>query len=412
MSFVENRVELRPESGEAPFEFSETFFTRTDKRGVIQAGNEVFRRVANYDWDKLLGAPHKIIRHPDMPKAVFQLLWDTIKSGQPMGAYIKNNASDGLHYWVYAIVFPLRDGYLSVRLKPSSEMFDVVKEVYAAVREQELSGAITPVQSSELLLARIKELGFASYSTFATHALAEEIAARDVVLNEAEDRSIVLYRQMMNDVMDLHKLTDGLALAFGKAGNTPTNMRLIASGLEPTGGPISSLSQNYEQMSNEISNWFNNFISNSDNSMGAIQRVIEEGLFQKCSLRIMQESFKQFGRERRSQDKINMAQETRYLESLSDLCRRNSESGLNQIGVEVKNIAVAISTMRRYISGLGATRVMSKIEAARLGGDKMESMSGIISQLGDFQTTIEAQLDVIDDKVREIQSCAVQAIGC
>jgi PAS domain-containing protein len=412
MSFVENRVDMRPESGEAPFEFSETFFSRTDKRGVIQAGNEVFRRVSNYDWDKLLGAPHKIIRHPDMPKGVFQLLWDTIKSGQPLGAYVKNKSSDGLHYWVFAIVFPLRDGYLSVRLKPSSEIFAGVKDVYAAVREQELTGNMTPEQSSEALLVRIKELGFDNYSTFATHALAEEIAARDVVLNEAEDRSIVLYRQMMKDVIDLHRLTDALALAFGKAGNTPTNMRLIASGLEPTGGPISSLSQNYEQMSNEISNWFNNFISNSDNSMGTIQRVIEEGLFQKCSLRIMQESFKHFERERRSRDKINVPHELRYLESMSDLCKRNSESGLNQIGVEVRNIALAISTMRRYISGLGATRVMSKIEAARLGGDKMESMAGIISQLGDFQSTIEAQLDVIDDKVRDIQSCAVQANGC
>jgi len=68
----------RPSSGAAPFKERELFFSRTDKRGVIQSGNSVFQRVSDYTWDDLLGAPHKNNRHKDMPKAVFWLMWHTI----------------------------------------------------------------------------------------------------------------------------------------------------------------------------------------------------------------------------------------------------------------------------------------------------------------------------------------------
>ncbi len=104
MSFVERRDTYRPPTGEAPFKIDETFYSRTDERGVIKSGNFVFRRVADYSWDEMIGAPHKIIRHPDMPKAVFWLLWDTIKRGEAIGAYVKNLAKDGLYYWVFAVV--------------------------------------------------------------------------------------------------------------------------------------------------------------------------------------------------------------------------------------------------------------------------------------------------------------------
>lgn len=92
---------------EVPFTFEELFFSRTNWRGVILAGNSVFQRVSLYSWDELIQKPHNVIRHPDMPKGVFWLLWDTIKKGEPVGAYVKNRAKDGRYYWVFAIVTPI-----------------------------------------------------------------------------------------------------------------------------------------------------------------------------------------------------------------------------------------------------------------------------------------------------------------
>ena len=137
MSFVDRRVETRPTSGEAPFGLNEVFFSRTDSRGVIRAGNYVFRRVGAYPWEELIGAPHKVIRHPDMPKGVFSLFWDTIQRGESIGAYVKNKAKDGLYYWVFAVVVPCGDGYLSARIKPSSKLFDEVRGLYAKMLKRE-----------------------------------------------------------------------------------------------------------------------------------------------------------------------------------------------------------------------------------------------------------------------------------
>ena len=58
------------------------FFSRTDERGIIRNGNYVFRRVSHFEWDELSGAPHKIIRHPDMPSAVFHIMWKRIQNGE------------------------------------------------------------------------------------------------------------------------------------------------------------------------------------------------------------------------------------------------------------------------------------------------------------------------------------------
>ena len=67
--------------GEVPFEPGGMFYSRTDERGVIIEGNSVFRRISGYMWEELKGAPHKVVRHPDMPKGVFQLYWDKLKAG-------------------------------------------------------------------------------------------------------------------------------------------------------------------------------------------------------------------------------------------------------------------------------------------------------------------------------------------
>ena len=117
----------KPRSGEVPFGFEELFYSRTDKRGVIQAGNDIFQRIAGFDWSEMLGAPHKIVRHPDTPRAVFRILWDALAKGYPMGAYVKNRTKSGDFYWVFAVVMPIEEGFLSLRMKPSSPTFDVVR---------------------------------------------------------------------------------------------------------------------------------------------------------------------------------------------------------------------------------------------------------------------------------------------
>ncbi|MGE5764846.1 MAG: PAS domain-containing protein [Mycobacterium leprae] len=97
---------VRPSGVERTFGEDEIIVTKTDPRGVITYANRVFLRVSAYDEPDVIGQPHNLIRHPGMPRTVFQLLWDTIRGGREMFAYIVNLAADGAHYWVFAHVTP------------------------------------------------------------------------------------------------------------------------------------------------------------------------------------------------------------------------------------------------------------------------------------------------------------------
>lgn len=403
MAFVERRAIYRPKSGAAPFKLEEIFFSRTNNRGIILAGNEIFRRVSHFEWQELIGAPHKIIRHEDMPKGVFQLLWDTIKDDRPIAAYVKNKAKDGLYYWVIAIVIPTEGGYLSVRIKPSSEIFDVVQDLYKSLIIEETNTKITPEESAQLLIEKIKDLGFSDYSNFATHALSEELVVRDKALNASADKNIESYKEMIVSVDGLQLETDKLTSEFEALNSISTNMRIIASRLEPSGGPISALSENYWSLAQEISDWFRGFVSESGNAFGTINHTINDGMFLSCTARVLVEAVHQFRNEKRAVEGISVKTELQSLDGLVVRYSKSSIKGLHAISEEAHRISSAVPIMRRYITGLSATRIMCKIESARLTGDG-ESLSGIIEQLGSFQQTIEVQLDEIDGWISRINA--------
>jgi len=263
MGFIEKRNVARPETGEAPFNPGETFFSHTDERGIIRSGNFIFQRVAGYEWEELLGAPHKIIRHPDMPSGLFWLFWDTLKKGRPIGAYVKNRAKDGLHYWVYAVAMPAREGFLSVRIKPCSELLPKVKEKYQELREAENEAGISPQECAARLLEWVGELGYSDYMAFASDALSRELQTLDQMLENPPDGKISEFEVMIRSAEAVVRETGALSTGFEAISTIPTNMRIIASRLEPSGGAITALSQNYWAMSEEMSNWFKNFVSDS-----------------------------------------------------------------------------------------------------------------------------------------------------
>jgi PAS domain S-box-containing protein len=184
----------RPVDRERPFALDELFFSTTDVRGVITSGNQVFVRVSGYPLEQLLGSPHSIIRHPDMPRVVFALLWERILAGAPIAAYVKNMAADGAYYWVVAMVTPITGGFLSVRLKPSSELLKTVAALYGQLRDSEAGveaageGKKAAIERSRgQLTAALAGLGFADYDAFMQHLLVTEVSSRSHRLGAAAD---------------------------------------------------------------------------------------------------------------------------------------------------------------------------------------------------------------------------------
>ena len=112
------------------FDVDDIIVSKTDLKGRITYANDVFLEIAGYTEQEVLGQPHSMIRHPDMPRCIFKLLWDTIQGGQEIFAYVINRCKNGDHYWVYAHVTPSKGvggeivGYHSNRRVPERSIVE------------------------------------------------------------------------------------------------------------------------------------------------------------------------------------------------------------------------------------------------------------------------------------------------
>lgn len=129
---------------ERAFHDDELIVTKTDKGGRITYANRTFLRVAAMTESQALGQPHNLIRHPDMPRVVFKLLWDTLGAGNEIFAYVLNRALNGDHYWVFAHVTPSRDtggaivGYHSSRRTADRRIVnDIISPLYKQLLAEE-----------------------------------------------------------------------------------------------------------------------------------------------------------------------------------------------------------------------------------------------------------------------------------
>lgn len=112
----------------------------TDEKGKILFANDDFCKIAGYNINELVGKPHNIVRHPDMPKAAFKSLWDTAQNGEVWTGYVKNKTKDGGFYWVFSTVYPMKDPhtgartYMSCRRKASKEEISDAEALYKTMR--------------------------------------------------------------------------------------------------------------------------------------------------------------------------------------------------------------------------------------------------------------------------------------
>ncbi len=123
--------------------------SKTDTKGYITYCNRIFVEMAGWSRFELIGANHNIIRHPDMPKIAFKILWDLIQNKKEFFGFVKNLRKDGGFYWVLAYITPDLDlngniiGYTSFRKKPSGKGVETMSEIYKKLKEAEMSGGMS-----------------------------------------------------------------------------------------------------------------------------------------------------------------------------------------------------------------------------------------------------------------------------
>jgi PAS domain S-box-containing protein len=383
------------ETGEEPFGIGEVFISRTDSRGVIQAGNEVFRRVSGFDWAKLIGAAHRVVRHPDTPRAVFWILWNTIQKQEPIAAFVKNRSASGGWYWVLAVVLPVEEGYLSGRIKPTGPLFSQVRGIYEDLLTAERDG-LAPDKSAEKLLERLKLLGFDSYREFMSVALDQELTARDAALgrgNSAQARAMAAIR---TGLASTQREQTELLLEFDSLQSIPTNMRIIASRLEPSGGPISAISDNYKFASTEISRRLEAFAGAEANLCRTMGQIVGEALFLAGVARLMAEILRQFASENHDATPIDKGRELAILRALDESYAARSHAAIIRAEQVAGDLNQASGEIRRMMLGLDTIRVMGRVESGRLGASGV-GLASTIDQLDTRHAQITTRLQLLMD---------------
>lgn len=174
---------VQPTGVERTFGEDELIVSKTDPRGRITYANETFCTIARYREEQVIGQPHNIVRHPDMPRVIFKQLWETIAGGHEIFAYVVNLAADGAHYWVLAHVTPSFDtqgrivGYHSNRRLPARSAVETIEPWYATLRQAEtrLKGDAQLAASSELMERMLADRGL-TYDEFVWSITPAEVA--------------------------------------------------------------------------------------------------------------------------------------------------------------------------------------------------------------------------------------------
>ena len=351
---------------EAPFNLGDLLYTRTDTRGVILAANENFPNISGYGWSDLIGAPHRLVRHPDMPKGFFHLFWNLLKNGDPAVGYVKNRTKDGRYYWVFAVASPCDGGYFSVRMKPSSAFFTTIRAEYARHLKLENDENLTAEASGLALLARFRSLGFASYTEVMSHAFTEETRARDAALGNEADREGAHLSGLVTSLVQAVSEQTRLVSLFANLKLLPVNMRLVASRLEPQGGPISQISMNYKTASDEIATRLSTFVTGSSNLCGKMADAVRMSLILSRSARLQAELARNFKRTKHSNydNKERRVEET-VLADVGELCVRRSQETLAEAGQLAQELTQSSAEVRRMILGLDTIRILGRVESRR-----------------------------------------------
>ena len=385
----------RSDSGEIQVGIEDVFFSLTDGRGVIKASNEVFRRLSGHSWDDLIGSSHKKIRHPDMPAGVFHLIWDRLKAGEPVGAYIKNSSKTGGHFWIMSYFMPLGDGFLSVSCKATSPIFVRIRDIYARLRDAELKQGLSPEASMKALHLELRKLGYRDFASFVADALNAEIMGRSDALGHRASLNLPILAEIREACSEIDALGGEMLHSYKAITVAPTNLQVRASRLGDLGQALASISANFTTLTTEMTAKMNAFSELSQKVLNAV----DESRIGMLSKRLIAEAVRDFDAEQ--VETVGEGESASHRLLRSELAKyggqpRGSSDVIKQTLHQFDKI---VQEVRQLLSGLSVMRTMSQMEAARLV-DEDPSIEMIVNDLRAFHDEALSRLDLIFARIQ------------
>lgn len=405
---------------------------------MIEHGNEVFVQISGYEREVMIGAPHSIIRHPAMPRSIFQLFWETIQAQEPIGAYVNNLAADGSNYWVFAVAFPVTGGYLSIRLRPSSTYHEQTKALYEDLLQEEAKNGMEG--GRRLLEARLSSLGFRDYRAFMTAALSAELDSRDLHLRELSNsgpsaqhqsqdpvtakirdlntRGSLLFREAFKTVNGFveaksvfSKHTDLLLEQFKTIRYLSINMTVSAEKFGADARTLSVISGQFQKMASEIETHLKSFLG----IVEGLNLDLQEAIFGISNLKIQMDMVDFFVGESLQKAQAEGADSARAFEDLevnragfeelSATSLRQAQKSLASLREKLFKFSTSLDEIRTFGSGLEIVRQMGSMESARKTY-LQAAFENQISELKSFTDTLHSSSQHLIDSTQTLMESA------
>lgn len=366
------------------------FMSRTDKSGTIITGNTTFIRLSGYPLVELIGKPHKIIRHPDMPRGAFAQMWHWLKQEHPFVGYVKNRAADGRYYWVMAVVVPVEGGYLSVRLKPRTERFEAVRKIYAELLAAEKEQRMSPEEARLAVVDAVKSLGFQNYRHFACDCLILETEAAWAARGEPAPKYHENYEAIATRVMELNDEVKSVVESFDRIEGSPVNLSIQGARLDQGSAAVKVIAQNYGTLSEHLRQSINTVLE----TLQDLTITAQKGRMYAGANVLYSRAVDSFQAEDWPENAQDKDAELGILREILEQMYTDLRGCIRSIDSEVDKFVDSIAKLRMQASGLALTRVMCNIEASMVQGDT-SGLSEITRRLSDFQDKLGHSLDRI-----------------
>ncbi|NOQ32473.1 MAG: PAS domain-containing protein [Helicobacteraceae bacterium] len=393
---------------EREFKENEIFISYTDPKGILTYGNDVFVRISGYTESELIGQPHNIIRHDDMPRLIFKLLWNFISSGKVISAYVKNRAKDGSYYWVLATVYAVYnasneiESYVSIRIKPTTPHFELLEGVYADLLECEKeAGENWEEECMALFVKTLDSLGISTYEELMQTVLNDEFKAKEEYLHQAIGKNIdntstrsclkdvynvseVLYnntKELSNHIDELGSAskimiesTKNITYSLSDTTLSAQNSAIMSSKLGELGRAFATISQYIQTLSVDgklLSDTIGENVYKINNYF-----VVQEQLFVrvtviKMALVIMKSELVNY-----------LSGKSKSLRTVVD-AKDFLSFNMNASAIEpiLKEIKLVLKKMNKFAIELKALSSFGKIECTRIGNNSFNSVLATLDEV-------------------------------
>lgn len=370
------------------FSLGDVLVTRTDGRGVILSGNRHFERVSGYDWSELKGAPHKIVRHPDMPRAVFHLMWETLKRGEPISAFVKNQTKTGGFYWVFATIIPVGDGFLSVRCRPTDDVLNNIAAIYQKVRAAERKDDCTPEESLNYLRSLLRDEGHRGYWDFMARYGAEQWIKRNADCKRPPSPVLENLLTVLREWDQVTDMCNGIMKRHDAFETSPLNLRIQAAQLGDNGRALDVIASSFTDLARQIRTGMEHFAERVEK----VSISIRKATYLRSADHLMREAEEDL-RGEVGNGLVN-DDEADLMLAQSEHLAQQAKTCVEDVVREFSDFSADVLATKRNLTGLSLTRVMSAIENAQ---QQSGSVTSIIEELRKFQ-------EFSDKSIREVQA--------